>query len=96
MPMRKKVTYSIIFFAFNALVFDGYTAEVVQNQSPGDCFKPGQVWLDTQGKVIQAHSAGILYKDGVYYWYGENKDGPTKPLKWTARVDVIGVGFELV
>jgi len=54
-------------------------------------FKPGQVWLDTQGKVIQAHSAGILYQDEVYYWYGENKDGPTKPMGWSARVDVVGV-----
>ena len=36
-------------------------------------FEPGKVWLDTAGKPIQAHSAGILFKDGVYYWYGEEK-----------------------
>ncbi|MGE5647956.1 MAG: glycoside hydrolase family 43 protein [Acidobacteriota bacterium] len=35
--------------------------------------EPGKVWLDTSGKPIQAHSAGILLKDGVYYWYGEDK-----------------------
>jgi hypothetical protein len=36
-------------------------------------FRPGQVWLDTSGKPIQAHSAGILVRNGVYYWYGEDK-----------------------
>jgi Glycosyl hydrolases family 43 len=35
--------------------------------------EPGKVWLDTSGKPIQAHSAGILLKDGIYYWYGEDK-----------------------
>lgn len=42
-------------------------------------FYPGRVWLDTDGNPIQAHGGGILY-DGrteTYYWYGENKDGPT-------------------
>ncbi len=34
---------------------------------------PGEVWPDTAGEPIQAHGGGILVKDGVYYWYGENK-----------------------
>ena len=36
--------------------------------------RPGQVWLDTAGKRIQAHGGSILYENGVYYWYGENKE----------------------
>lgn len=36
--------------------------------------KPGQRWLDTNGNPIQAHSPQIFEKDGVYYWYGENKE----------------------
>jgi len=36
--------------------------------------KPGQVWLDTKGKRIQAHGFSVFYKDGTYYWYGENKE----------------------
>jgi hypothetical protein len=36
-------------------------------------FTPGEVWLDVDGKPIQAHSAGILKVGGVYYWYGEDK-----------------------
>lgn len=35
---------------------------------------PGQPWLDTNGKRIQAHGGSILYVDGVFYWYGENKE----------------------
>ena len=35
---------------------------------------PGQEWLDTEGKPIQAHGGSLLYEDGLYYWYGENKE----------------------
>jgi hypothetical protein len=41
--------------------------------------KPGQIWLDTNGKRIQAHGFSVFHKDGLYYWYGENKEF-TKPL----------------
>lgn len=41
--------------------------------------RPGQVWLDSEGKPIQAHGFSVFYQDGVYYWYGENKEH-TKPL----------------
>lgn len=37
-------------------------------------FHPGKVWLDTEGKRIQAHGGSVMYVDGVYYWYGENKE----------------------
>lgn len=40
-------------------------------------FRPGKVWYDTEGKRIQAHGGSILYVDGTYYWYGENKEGMT-------------------
>lgn len=52
------------------------TAEAA-NIIPGvkqTAFHPGQVWRDTEGKRIQAHAGAVLYEDGVYYWYGENKD----------------------
>ena len=39
--------------------------------------RPGRTWYDTDGKRIQAHSGSILYIDGTYYWYGENKEGIT-------------------
>lgn len=59
--------------------------------SAAEVFRPGEVWNDTDGKPIQAHGGGVLFHEGTYYWYGENKDGPTKPGGCGARVDVIGV-----
>ncbi|MCR5101614.1 MAG: family 43 glycosylhydrolase [Butyrivibrio sp.] len=43
-----------------------------------EAFYPGKVWLDTDGKRIQAHGGSVIYIDGTYYWYGENKEF-TKP-----------------
>lgn len=36
-------------------------------------FRPGAVWTDTGGAVINAHGGGILYDEGRYYWFGEHK-----------------------
>lgn len=50
--------------------------------------RPGQVWLDTEGKRIQAHGGSVMYIDGTYYWYGENKeitDGKTNIWHWGVR-----------
>ena len=35
--------------------------------------RPGEDMLDTNGARIQAHGGSILYLDGIFYWYGENK-----------------------
>lgn len=40
-------------------------------------FTPGESWNDTEGNPINAHGGGVLYYEGTYYWYGENKAGPT-------------------
>ena len=53
-----------------------------------DAFYPGQVWLDTEGKRIQAHGGSLMFLDGVYYWYGENKektDGKNGIWHWGVR-----------
>ncbi|MEK7412725.1 MAG: family 43 glycosylhydrolase, partial [Planctomycetota bacterium] len=39
-----------------------------------NCIRPGTIWLDTQGKRIQAHGGSVITVDGVFYWYGENKE----------------------
>ena len=36
--------------------------------------RPGQKWLDIEGKPIHAHGFQIFEQDGTYYWYGENKE----------------------
>lgn len=47
---------------------------VQENPLPYTSIKPGQIWLDTNGKPIQAHGFQVMEKDGTYYWYGENKE----------------------
>ena len=36
-------------------------------------FLPGALWPDENGIHINAHGGGILFHDGVYYWFGEHK-----------------------
>jgi len=36
-------------------------------------FRPGETWLDNNGIHINAQSGGVLFRDGVYYWFGEHK-----------------------
>jgi len=59
-------------------------------------FVPGAVWPDTDGMPINAHGGGILFHEGVYYWYGEFKAGktylPDCNKSWGGtRVDVVGI-----
>ena len=47
-------------------------------------FRPGEVWLDTSGKPIQAHGGSMIQVGDVFYWYGENKEFTSGDLKvWT-------------
>jgi len=59
-------------------------------------FRPGEVWLDTDGKPINVHDGGVLLHQDVYYWYGQDMTGPTRQPEATKtwdgkRVDVTGV-----
>jgi hypothetical protein len=59
-------------------------------------FVPGATWLDTAGNPINAHGGGLLFHQGVYYWYGEFKTGktylPDCNKSWGGtRVDTVGV-----
>lgn len=37
-------------------------------------FRPGEIWLDTNGKPIQAHAGALIGVGDTFYWYGENKE----------------------
>ncbi len=57
---------------------------------------PGAIWRDSQGNTINAHGGGILYHQGIYYWYGEYKGDSTYRLErvttWECwRADAGGV-----
>jgi Glycosyl hydrolases family 43 len=88
---RSSAGVGAIFFAL-MLMFCRAVAAV----PPVPEFVPGEVWLDTGGRPINAHGGGILYSRGVYYWYGEFKSGrtflPDFNKSWGGtRVDTVGV-----
>lgn len=35
--------------------------------------RPGQVWLDCEGKQIQAHGGSVITVNGKFYWYVRTK-----------------------
>jgi len=55
------------------LIFFSCSIHVYAQSVKYHAFHPGKVWLDTNGKPINAHGGGFLYFKGVYYWFGEHK-----------------------
>lgn len=50
--------------------------------------RPGEIWLDTAGKPIQAHAGALIAVGRDFYWYGENKeftDGKQGKESWGIR-----------
>jgi hypothetical protein len=55
-------------------------------------FKPGELWLDTDGNRIKAHSAGLLEHKGTYFMYGAdsytNADGSNRQINVYESTDL--------
>ena len=65
---------------------------LVRQRSKRKSFLPGKIWNDDEGHPIQAHGGCILHENGIYYWFGENKDTPTKTNSLIGfNVDAVGV-----
>lgn len=64
-------SYTYLFLAF--LLMSGGTAFAQNNQVNNTSFLPAQVWSDNNGQHINAHGGGIIYHEGTYYWFGENR-----------------------
>ncbi len=64
-------------------------SSAVKGTHKQDAIYPGKPWLDTSGNRIQAHGGAVIYEDGTYYWYGENKeytDGENGIWTWGIKV----------
>lgn len=48
----------------------------------------GQTWLDTSGHPINAHGAGMLLHEGIYYLYGETRAPRGANGAWTPQPGV--------
>src|SRR5476651_994727 len=62
-------------FLLSISLFAWPSGEKASGQDLGSppAFHPGEAWLDTNGKPINAHGGGMLFHDGTYYWFGEHK-----------------------
>jgi len=45
----------------------------VSNAQKISVFSPAKIWTDNKGLPINAHGGGVLFHEGMYYWYGEHK-----------------------
>ena len=43
------------------------------SNEPLQPIRSGEIWPDNNGEHINAHGGGVMYHDGTYYWFGENK-----------------------
>lgn len=89
--MKTNICNRRAFYVASFIICSG----IISIARPHD-FSPGELWRSTDGAVINAHGGGVLFHEGVYYWYGEFKQGktylPDCNKSWGGtRVDVIGV-----
>lgn len=62
---------SILFFLCFLFLNNSVKAQDLSNYNS---ISPGKLWFDNTGKHINAHGGGVLFHNGKYYWFGENKD----------------------
>lgn len=69
---------------------DSGPVPMVTKETPGvrTEFVNGMQWADTEGNHINAHGGGVLFREGVCYWYGENRASRLADNTW---VDSPGV-----
>jgi len=75
--MRKKIITLL------SLILLGNATPVISatNDLPSD--------IDTNGQLINAHSGGVIYYSGNYYWYGEYRDSkPNDGKHWDSNQKV--------
>ena len=65
------VSASLFTLAIDKVCYTAATESTVVKDS--NSFKPGAIWSDESGQVINAHGGGILLMNGVYYWFGEKR-----------------------
>jgi beta-xylosidase len=48
------------------------SAETKAPEKPRSQFLPDQIWPDDHGTQINAHGGGVMFHEGVYYWFGQH------------------------
>lgn len=67
----KKMSRNKLFFIIIGLCFCTSLLEAQERASKQ--IKSGTVWLDSKAERINAHGGCVIFHEGIYYWYGEEK-----------------------
>jgi len=74
---NKKPAFTVLLLTtvvlFTAYYQAGAQTTVNTTNTKEGYFYPGAVWPDNNGVHINAHGGGVLFQNGVYYWFGEHK-----------------------
>lgn len=65
--MNIRTLYIVLVAAMTTLCASNINAQMLT------AITPGKVWSDDQGEHINAHGGNIIFHEGTYYWYGENR-----------------------
>jgi len=60
-------------FMMAVLLVLGFVSGLSRVAAAEEMVRPGEVWRDTAGQVIQAHGGGILRVGAEWYWFGEDR-----------------------
>src|SRR3569833_1439426 len=76
--MMKTITIllisALLFFSFSSeRIHKTISAQKLFVKKDTNSFKPGAVWYDENGEVINAHGGGVLLVNNTYYWFGEKR-----------------------
>ncbi|MFT3740729.1 MAG: glycoside hydrolase family 43 protein [Breznakibacter sp.] len=81
--MKKSILLLSIVLSVIVLASCGQKKTTETHKNVNEAILSGTEWFDTDGNRINAHGGGILYHEGVYYWYGEVKGDSTY---WNPKV----------
>ena len=57
---------------------------------------PGVLWNDINGEQINAHGGCVVFNNGYYYWFGEDRTGqsPTESVAINPKTYIIGKDWD--
>lgn len=71
-PMPARLAKFIALAARLLVLFFAASAPAASAASE-NLIRPGTPWLDSAQRPINAHGGGVIFHQGVYYWYGTHK-----------------------
>ena len=57
------------------ILFIYFMFSVISAFSQNTQISPGVLWNDINGEQINAHGGCVVFENGFYYWFGEDRTG---------------------